>query len=233
MAQHKTSNMFHLVVSTKELQSIDELDYYYSYNKDVDNYIITIEKGANGHQHLDSFVQLNKSKRQDKFREQIINALYKHIPKEQLRNIKATINYLDPDPRYAIGYSLKEDPECIKSNYSPEYLDESKKYYQANQERINELKQKVQDKFKGRVLTIDIIATEYLNYCKSSGYDTMYYMSSPGSGYLDNKNVHTDISFKNFMIIYDEVIPFSLYQKINQDKLLDWCDAYMKKGASS
>lgn len=234
MTSHKSSDMFHLVISVKNLQDINDLDYYYQSNDSVKDYIITIESGTTGHQHLESFVVLKKPKRQDKFREQVINALYKHIPKEEYRNIKCTINYLDPDPRYAIGYSLKEDPKTICTSFSNEYLEQSKEYYFVNQEKVNKLKAEAKERFKGRTLTVDIIACEYLEFCKKSGYDTMYYLSSPGQGYLLNKETYKDISFKNFMIIFDEMIPFSLYQKINQDKLLEWCDAYLqKKGASS
>jgi hypothetical protein len=47
-------------------------------------------------------------------------------------------------------------------------------------------------------LNLDIIKNAYLKLCKDSG---------------------CYISFGKFHIIYDEFIPFSLYQKINVDKL--------------
>ena len=49
-----------------------------------------------------------------------------------------------------------------------------------------------------RKLNLDIIKNAYLKLCKDSG---------------------CYISFRKFYIIYDELIPFSLYQKINIDKL--------------
>lgn len=234
MTSHNSSEMFHLVISTKELQNIDDLDYYYNSHKNTKDYIITLETGTTGHNHLDSFIVLHKSKRQDKFREQVINALYKHIPVEQLRNIKCTINYLDPNPMYAVGYALKENPKVIRTSFSEEYLEQSKKYYNDNVERVNKLKKDVKEKYQGKLITIDTIANEYLEFCYQAGYTSMYFYTAPGIGYIPNKNICNDISFKNFMVVYSEYIPFSLYQKINQDKLIEWCDAYLqKKGAIS
>lgn len=229
----KESNHFHLVVSVKHLQSIDDLEEYYVTNKDIENYIITIESGTTGHQHLESFVQLNKLRRQDKFRESIINKLYTNLPKEECKNIKVTINYLDPNPLYAIGYALKENPQHIHTNYSQKKMIEAKEYYNENCDKILKLKEEAKTKYKGLVITVDLIANEYLNFCKESGKPSLYYHSNPGDGNLYNKEIRDDITFKNFMIIYEEIIPFSLYQKINLDKLGEWTDTYMRKGARS
>ena len=234
MSTHKSSNMFHLVVSTKDLQSIDDLESYFHLNDFVQDYIITIESGTTGHQHLDSFVILTKTKRQDKFREQVIASNYKNIPKEELRNIKCTINYLDPDPMYAVGYALKEHPKDVRTTFTDEYLKLSETYFKENQERINKLKTQAKDKYKNTTMTIDTIANEYLQFCKQSNKTSLYYYSNPGDGYLLNKIICNDISFRNFMIIYNELIPFSLYQKINLDKLIEWTDTYLaEKGSIS
>lgn len=203
------------------------MSVYYQGLKYIKDYIITVEKGTTGHQHLDSFVQLTETKRQDKFRESVIKSLYKHIPKEELRNIKCVVNYLDPDPMYAIGYALKENPEIILTSYKQDYLQRSEEYYRKNQERVSQLKDEAKAKYKGRILTLDNIADAYLEYCHNAGYDTMYYMTS--QDWMSTKHIHADISFKKFMVIYEDYIPFSIYQKINQDKLIEWCDAYLQK----
>lgn len=78
-------------------------------------------------------------------------------------------------------------------------------------------------KRKGRTLTIDIVAMEYLNFCKQSGKRSLFY-NTLETGYLPIKNEYGDLSFRNFMQVFDELIPFSLYQKINQDKLMEWCN---------
>lgn len=230
-SQHKESNSFHITVSSKELQDIGELALYYTQHKSVLNYIVTVEKGTTGHLHLDSFVELSQTKRQDKFREQVIKALYSHLPKQEHRNIKCVVNYLDPNPMYAIGYALKEEPDQVQTSYEYTYLEKCKEYYRSNVDKVLMMKEQAKEKFKGRTLTLDIVADEYLTYCVKSGYHTMYYLTV--QEFFSSKNLHKDLAFKTFMQIYDEYIPFSLYQKINLDKLTEWCDAYLQKRAHS
>lgn len=237
MSSHKESSDFHIVVSVLELQSIDEMEQYLNDQLTLNKYIITVESGQTGHQHLDCYVQFTKPKRQDKFRAHLIKSLYDHLPKEQHRNIKVTVNYIDSNPLYAIGYSLKEDPKVVRTNYSVKDLSAGKDYYLANQEKVTKLKAEISNSHKNQSITVDSVAQAYLNFCISSGFTSMYY-TTPQPGYLSNKNIHHELSWKTFRPTLKQSIPFSIYQKINQDKIIDWVDDellqhYANKGGVS
>jgi hypothetical protein len=54
-------------------------------------------------------------------------------------------------------------------------------------------------------LNKEIIQTDYLNYC-----------------IINNIKKFDDNNFKNFMIQYHKIIPFTLYKKLNIDKLNEY-----------
>jgi len=60
-----------------------------------------------------------------------------------------------------------------------------------------------------RTLTLNIITAEYLDFCRNSNYN--------------------DLSFRSFFLAFDEFIPFSLYQRINEKKLMQWAQKEKEK----
>lgn len=216
-----TSDKFHIVISTKELQDINELEAYYISLKYVDQYIITVEYGSNGHAHLDSFVILNSLKRQDKVRDHLIKSLYEHVPDMELRNIRVVVNHIDPDPRYAIGYAMKEDPKVVKTNIDKETIHASVDYYYFNKDKVDKMKSTMDKSFKP--MTVDDVCNAYLSYCESVGED-LYINSKPLDANLYNREINKKMTFRSFYIQLGKFIPYSVYARLNHTTLLDWVE---------
>lgn len=223
MTSRRISDSFHLVISTRELQSVEELEDFLVKNRSVNDYIISVEYGQNGHPHIDAYVQLGKEYRQDKFREVLIKALYTHVPKEERINIKVIVNTLDSDPRYAIGYALKESPTTIKTTYSNDYMQESLQYYFDNVQQINKQKEIIQAKYKDKPITIDSLGYDFLKYCKS-----FQITQEDGTKYNScMSDYESNAFFKEFLKTYNRVLPLSLLQKLKKETLYEYVKYYV------
>jgi hypothetical protein len=106
-----------------------------------------------------------------------------------------------------------------------EYLEDAKRYYEEHVDAVNNAKAVIKGKYK-RMLTLDEVAEAYLEYCKTLGLTSMWKITHI-QGSLNNYD-RVDY-FSEFMNSFDTMIPFSLYQKINEEKLTKWVDAYLRK----
>lgn len=208
------SNKFHLVVSTKDKQ--EPLDLVAFLSKHSQKYIVSVEYGQNGHPHLDSYFVLEKEQRQDKIRDKLIKNLYTHVDNKEKINIKVVVNTIDPDERYGFGYSFKENPREYWSNQSKKYLDECVDYYFKAKDKVK----KSLDKFKEKPVTIDLISEMFLQYVIDGN-------SRRDPECISNMIKYPIVdaySFRHFYVMSDVQIPASLYQRLNIEKLLDWCN---------
>lgn len=226
-----TSDQFHIVISTKELQNIDELEAYYVGLKHISSYIITQEHGTNGHAHLDSFIILTQNKRQDKVREHLIKSLYKHVdPKEHI-NIRVVVNHIDPDPRYGIGYALKEDPVVVRTNIDKEYRNASIDYYFFNKDKVEKVKASMSFDRK-KYITVDEVMNSYLEYCEKINEPFFIYRSVRDAN-LMNCSVHPLMQFRTFHIQFSEFIPYSVYARLNETTMQNWVESCLQQRAHS
>lgn len=205
----------HIVISTKELQDITILRDYLANNKAVLDYYVAVEYGDSGHPHLECFSTWSKEVRQDKLKAVIVK-LYNIDDYHGKMNTKIVFNHLDPDPMYGYGYSSKENPKVYYTTLSQEYLDKCKTYYQDHQDAVNMLKKEQRLVHKDKMMTVDKVALDYLGYVKK------FY----------NDNFATPDIFDKFMLEYQDIIPFSMYQKINQEKLTAWVNTLKSRGTS-
>lgn len=225
MSKVKPSGFYpHLVISTRELQDPEKLVVYLSKNMDCIDYVVSVEYGQNGHPHIECFSQWSKSQRQDKFKEKILN-LYGIVDVIEKKNVKVTFNHIDTNPLYGYGYSVKENPKVMYTSLPEEYLEDAKRYYEEHVDAVNNAKAVIKGKYK-RMLTLDEVAEAYLEYCKTLGLTSMWKITHI-QGSLNNYD-RVDY-FSEFMNSFDTMIPFSLYQKINEEKLTKWVDAYLRK----
>jgi len=202
----------HIVIATKELCDPEVLSEYLSNHKSVLSYIVTVEYGETGHPHIESFSTWSKEVRQDKLKASICK-LYDLRDYYSKLNTKVVFNHIDPDPMYGYGYSMKENPEVKFSNLSAEFLKECLDYYKDHEEQVNLLKKEFKKTYQR--LTIDDVANAYLKYIQTAC------KGSPVPCY-----------FNNFMKQYKDFIPFSMYQKINQDKMNEWVCNYKERAHS-
>ena len=72
MSFHSSGLNPHIVISTKDLQDPRMLEDLFLKDKSVLEYVISVEYGANGHPHIESFHTRDKSIRQDKMKDKII-----------------------------------------------------------------------------------------------------------------------------------------------------------------
>lgn len=214
MSKHAAGLYPHLVISTKDLQDPAILVSYLETNKNVSDYIVSVEYGKTGHPHLDCFCTMIKPVRQDKFKESILK-LYSLEDKFDKMNTKVVFNYIDPNPLYGYGYALKENPKSLWTSLSSLEKSKALDYYSLHCENVVKQKEEIASKFKRTTITLDSIAEEYLAYLRMKKQNEEF--------------VHVDYTsyFYGFMKQFGPMIPFSLYQKINQERLSDWCLAYL------
>lgn len=235
----RQSTDLHLVISTRELQEPTVLQLWYEKHKYIDSYLITVESGKTGHKHIESFVQFKKEIRTDKLKESICT-LFKISDYIEKKNVKVTVNSIDPDPMYGYGYSLKENPEIVLTNIKDNtYFDKCKAYYQAHEEEVNELKMELKSKYTNKQMTFDSIAEDYYQYLIKCEVETVYHYDSHefepiiGGPTIVQRKMPLSY-FNKFFIASDALIPFSLYQRLNLEKLNEYVDMRLqKKGTSS
>lgn len=207
------SNAFHLVVSTRELQDSGELVAFLS--KQSQKYIVSVEYGKNSHPHLDAFFILPKDVRQDKMRDKIIKTLYSHVDTKERINIKLIVNSIDTDERYGFGYSFKENPRQYYSSETKEYLDKCVEYYFRNKDLV---KRSIK-KFRDEPISIKLIGDMFLQ----SVIDGVSKRDLDRPASLIHPHVD-DYSFRYFIVMSDIDIPADMYQRINIEKMVDWCN---------
>lgn len=211
MTKNSQGEYPHLVISTKELQDPITLVEFFKTTPSVLNYIVVVEYGQNGHAHIESFSQWSKPIRADKFKKKIVE-LYKLDDYFSKKNTKVCFNTIDSDPMYGYGYAMKENPKVFYTSLQSEYLDKCLQYWKDHQEQVNMLKKEVKKEY----MTVDSLAKLYLAYLKTVKiYGTV-----------------VPCYFNNFHKQFSDEIPFSLYQKINQDKLCEWANNELARVAS-
>lgn len=215
MSYSEKSDCIHLVISTRECKDPSILNNKLLINKNLHQYIISVESGKSGHKHIECFVTFTKAYRKDKFKESIIN-LYEITSPAEKKNVKVTFNKIDTDVRYGFGYAWKEAPEVYYTNLSEEYLDECLEYYKSKEQAVKDALSK-SNSTKKLYMDIDDVAMQYYRFVRE-------YQSC-----LIDTNVSVAYEmpelFRKFFCAIEEVIPFSLYQKINHQKLVDYVNA--------
>lgn len=205
----------HIVISTKELQDITILRDYLVNHKAVEDYYVAVEYGDNGHPHLECFSTWSTSVRQDKLKAAIVK-LYNIDDYYSKLNTKIVFNHLDPDPMYGYGYASKENPEVYYTSLKLEYLEKCKQYYQDHNETVDMLKKEQRTVYQDKMLTVDKVSLHYLEYVRK---------------FHQSDFVQPD-TFDKFMLEYQDIIPFSMYQKINQEKMCAWVNTLKHRGTS-
>ena len=224
MPERKTSNKIHIVISTRELQDPTTLVDWFINNKYTNRYVVSVETGTSGHPHIDCFCEMKKEYRMDKVKDSIMK-LYGITDYIERKNVRAVINYIDEDPMYGYGYTLKEDPKEFYTNIlDQEYLTKCKEYYLEHEAQVNNMKQEVISKNKlKRQITLDTICNDFLEYCVLNGVETVY-------RYDIRSNTKEPINkFTEFFHSYSIFIPYSLFAKINYDKLYEWTECHLER----
>lgn len=214
--KNNSSSCYHITLSTSELQDIYVLQECLSANKKT-QYIIAEELGSKGtNPHVDAYVQFPESRRQDSVRRSVLSS-FPDIPPEEKVNCKFLINTLDSNPKYGIGYSVKEhivdgklNKDGILTTYSDNELFVAYEYYCSNVKNVEEQKAKLALSYQNSSrISLDRIIDDFLKHCQDQGYYS-----------IDDTNLTT------FLQIYPK-IPFSIYQKINHEKLVEYVNVYL------
>lgn len=223
MSSTPLSTHYHIVISTRELKDINILQKYYVKHKSTDKYIISVESGKTGHKHIESFVTFSKPQRQDKVRERILK-IYEINDKIERSNVKVVINKINDDVRYGYGYAWKEHPITYLSNLEKSYLDECLKYYLAEKDRVEQALAKT--KISSSRMTIDSIAESFYEFCVSTQKEDTVSL-------ISNEVASNSWEMPQMFLLYfkrtEQVIPFSLYQKINHHKLIDYINGRIQR----
>lgn len=224
MSNSEKSDCIHLVVSTRECQDPQVLNSMLLANKNLHQYLISVESGKSGHKHIECFVTFTKPYRKDKFKEMIVK-LYDISSQIEKKNVKVTINKIDTDVRYGFGYAWKEAPEIYYTNLSTKYLDECLEYFKSREDAVKNALQKCNTS-KKRYMDIDDVAKQYYEFVKE--YQNCLIDTTVSAAY------EMPVLFRKFFCSIEEEIPFSLYQKINHQKLVDYVNAMiMRNGGRS
>lgn len=196
------SSQFHVVLSPECCPPILPL-VNYAKNHCV-RYVCAYEYGANGHKHIDAFMEFKDEKRQDHVRRAILN-LYKSIPESQLINCKFMINHRDPNPLYGFGYSLKENEE-IYTNLDIDTQIESLEYYYKHKDRVKELCDFYKSK---KSLTIKDLTNGLVDYVTAALDGQPYTL---GHSYL----IH------EYLTVVSKRLDYQVYAKLKMDTLSEW-----------
>lgn len=222
MSTSPLSTHYHIVISTRELQDINILQKYYARHKSTDKYIISVERGSTGHEHIESFVTFFKPQRQDKVREKILK-IYDINDKIERSNVKVVINKINEDVRYGYGYSWKEHPTTYITNLDTSYLDECLIYYLQEKDKVEQALAKT--KLVNTKMTLDGIAESFYEFCVSA--------KDEGVSLISTEVASNSWEMPHMFLLYftktEHVIPFSLYQKINHHKLIDYINGRIRR----
>lgn len=234
-----SSKNIHLVLSPKICPDIVPISLYLA--KNSQEYIVTIERGENGHEHLDCFVTFLKEKRFDTFKKSILK-LYPDIPKEEQKQVKLCKNTIDPNPLYGFGYSQKEYyPEVpdavnnnrIYTNLSYGKLNKAYIYYLENQKKVNEAKAEIVKSRPNKQQSPTINGLHDLFVCWIKNHPISEVILKDQEEHLPPNrlvNAYEDIHalrpsefqklFHEFYLACPVDICFTDYQKINQQKFV-------------
>lgn len=201
----------HIVLSPRDCPKHEPLETYLKSH--CENYVISQEHGDTGHLHLECFAEFHTEHRIDHVRRAVLN-LYPDIPKEETRNVKVTMNYVDPDPQYGYGYALKEGMPLVCTLDEFEQAD-CLDYYNRHEEKVKQSIAKISENHKYD--TLDQIAMSFVGYATESG--------------LSHQQITDPILFKNQVLTYlhsvKDRIRFSVFSKINIDKLQDFVKVHL------
>lgn len=210
------SKFVHIVLSPRECPDPYPLLKYLK--EKAFNYVVAREFGTNGHEHLEAYVEFPEEKRQDKVKE-VLRKLYPDIPKEEFINVKVSINHLDTDERYGYGYSLKEG-NILASTLTPQQELDALYYYNSKKELIQ---QKISQLQAPKRITLDFIADSLLDCVVA------YYKSSRKK--LERgENISWLCQEFLYYFTKEHKIPFSLYQKMSKEKLVEYVLDHLIEG---
>lgn len=223
-----TGTQPHIVISTKELQDIDELQSFFEKEKGCLNYVISVEYGQNGHPHLESFSAWDKELRQDKLKAKILK-LYNITDYHGKLNTKVVFNHIDPDPMYGYGYSMKEAPKEFRTNMDEEYLQKCVEYYNDHQEAVNNAK-KEQAKEHSKVQVNQII-DDFIDWLEVQQITELYERwSLSGATHVNNFKD----KFRLFYSTYPKRVSYTEFAKIREESVREYVNMeLMKRGTSS
>lgn len=207
------SEYLHVVLSTRELQDPEILRNYYE--KNCKSFIISREVGTTGHPHLESFAHFKKSVGNDVVKRAILN-LYPNIPKVEHKNISVTINTIDANPSYGYGYSLKEG-DIIYSTFDEFSHAEFTEYYEKHKDKVNKAKAEAKKDRPKIISELDQIVNEIVLFISS------YYELDEFKKFDETSNIMWLVDEYCTHLIKEKRLVFSLYQKINKEKLDEFC----------
>lgn len=218
----------HIVISTKELQSIDTLEEFYSTQKGCLTYAIAVEYGENGHPHLESFSTWDKELRQDKIKAKIIK-LFDITDYHGKMNTKVTFNHIDSDVMYGFGYTQKEAPKEFRTNLQPDYLLKCQQYYNDHQEAVNAAKKEISKEYVK--VHVNGVIDDFIDWLYSKKiYCLMDKHSFNGNG--TNANNFKD-KFTLFYSTYTKRLPYTEYSKIREESVKEYINMeLLRKGGT-
>lgn len=208
-----SSEFMHIVLSTKEQQDPEILLKYLI--KSCKNYILAIEKGTTGHPHLECYAHFKKIVSNDVVKRAICN-LYPEIPNSERKNVSVTVNHIDDNPAYGYGYSLKEG-EIYASTFDEFEHAEFTEYYEKHKDKVNKAKLAAKAN-KPKVLSeLDMIVNEIVDFISH------YFELDDDKKFDENSNINWLVEEYFIYLIKEKRLVFSLYQKINREKLEEFC----------
>ena len=215
------SKYLHIVLSPKTIPSIEPLKDYLE--KKALNYCIAVEYGiTGGNPHIDCFCEFPKEKRPDNFKQNVLKKTCypDKFTDLEWRNIKVTINYIDEDPRYGYGYTMKETPEKYFTSLTEDYLRDCVEYFKENEARVNKIKADIAKQSKGqKLITLDRVFSDLVKWIEATDPEFCSAFEFPKfDNFTDDGGRERKYSyiFYNFYIHLPYPIPHSLYSKINQ-----------------
>lgn len=211
MSKHIKSEYVHIVLSPKDYPDpqplIDWLTEKSLYH------VVSEEHGANGHAHVESFAELKKESRTDHVKRSL-RSLYPDIPPEEWKNVRVTVNTIDPNPLYGFGYSLKEG-KVISSNLSPETMEESRRYYAEHRSNVEKAKNKIFEKEKS--LTLKSYGNGLLDFV------TVYYQDRKYAG----ESVSWICDEYRKTLVKSRELDLNLYQKLNSERISQFVEDFL------
>lgn len=200
---------YHLVLRPplELLPELDEVEKQIKNYKNIVSYCISGEKGKSvGNEkfnHYDLFIGLCKKQREDAIKRSLCDKL--EIPKDKRRNCKCYL--IDEDKiAYYLGYCVKES-RIRRTNIEDKLINEGLEEY-------NRLGTIIEENWKEDKMNVDDVAKDYEEWLRTN---------TSRNGRVE----HIDIGMcEHYWKIYKNTVkhklPFSVFQKINKDKLFEY-----------
>lgn len=215
------SKHLHIVLSPKELPEVLPLKDYLE--KKAISYCMSVEYGAGANPHIDCFCEFYKEKRPDNFKQNVLKRLYNFHPAEW-KNVRVSVNYIDENPKFGYGYTMKEKPEIYHTNLPEDYLKECVEYYTEHKDRVDKIKfDMLKTKDRVNQLTLDRVFADLVKWLTATHPQAITSLSQPVYHNFtdrDGRERKESQTFFQFYINLPYPIHHSLYSKINQTSIV-------------